>query len=115
MRRFDSDPRLQNPEIRELVFSEAFYARLVLRRGGILLWPLPGREGGSPGSESRASYVTLTPASSAEVNLKSLMESQVVEDREGPAAGVLWMMWNNKSSRPDLFDDHRFSGGVNRA
>jgi hypothetical protein len=36
MRRFDSDPRLQNPEIRELVFSEAFYARLVLRRGGIL-------------------------------------------------------------------------------
>jgi hypothetical protein len=43
------------------------------------------------------------------------MESQVVEDREGAAAGVLWMMWNNKSSRPDLFDDHRFSGGVNRA
>jgi hypothetical protein len=85
MRRFDSDPRLQNPEIRELVFSEAFYARLVLRRGGIPLWPLAG-EGGSPGSDQRASYVTLTPASSAEVNLKFLTESQVVEDREGPAA-----------------------------
>jgi hypothetical protein len=78
MRRFDSDPRLQNPEIRELVFSEAFYARLVLRRVGILLRPLPGGEGGSPGSDQRASYVTLTPASSAEVNLKFLMESQIV-------------------------------------